>query len=61
VNIGAEYLQAFLLVFLEQRRTCEADEHRTWKQCFHGFVEITGMCAVTLVHEDIALGLEPLR
>lgn len=63
VDVAPEHLDAFPLVGLEQRGAGEADEQGVGQQRLHGLVQVAGLGAVALVHEDvdIALGLEAGR
>ena len=62
VDVRAEGLDAASLVVLEQRRAGEADQHRVRQQRLHRLVQLAGLGAVALVHEDedLALGVEAL-
>ena len=62
MDVGTEELDAALLVVLEQRRPGESDQHRIRQQLLHRLVQLPGLGAVALVHEDEhpAPGVEPL-
>ena len=53
----------FCLSVFQQRRAGEADEHRARQDLLHRLVQLAGLCAVALVHEDeeIAFGFEVRR
>ena len=63
MDVAAEDLDALLLVGLQQRRAGEADEHRVRQDGLHRLVQLAGLGAVALVHEDeeVALGREVRR
>ena len=63
VDVGAEGLDAPPLVGLQQRRAREPDQHGAGQEVGHRLVELPGLRAVTLVHEDedLALRVEPVR
>ena len=63
VDVAAKDLDALLLVGLQQRRAGEADEHGVRQDRLHRLVQLAGLGAVALVHEDVevALGLEAGR
>ena len=59
VDVAAEDLDALLLVRLQQRRAGEADEHRARQDGLHRLVQLAGLGAVALVHEDEQVALGP--
>ena len=62
VDERAEGLDARFLVPLQERRTGEADEHRSRQEQLHGIVHLAGLGPVSFIDEDeqIALGAEVL-
>ncbi|MNJ32553.1 hypothetical protein D3C77_272200 [compost metagenome] len=63
MDVATKHLDALLLVSLEQWRTGKADKHCVGQNQLHGFVQLAGLGAVTLVdeHIEIALGAEVWR
>ena len=62
VDVAAEDLQGSLLVLLQERRACEADENRVRHHCLHCLIQLSALSAVALVYkdEDLAHGMARL-
>ena len=63
VNVTAEDLKTGRLVLFHERSSGKADKGRLGHDRLHRLMKLTGLGAVTLVHEDkkISLGFEPGR
>ena len=61
MDVGAEHVARHLLVFAQQRRAGEADEHRALQPALHLLVHVAALGAVAFVHEHVKAPLHPGR
>ena len=58
MNIRAKGLYRFLLIRMEQRRTCETYQHHiVAHDMLHGFVKHASLCAMTFINKNINITL----